>query len=47
MAGAKEGVSFLEEFQAVGFRDVRLLQTIRNARTQNSKLLTAEVHARK
>ena len=47
MAGAKEGVAFLDEFRAVGFSDVKLLQTIRNARTGNPKLLTAEVHARK
>ena len=47
MAGAKEGVPFLDEFRAAGFADATLLRTLRNARTKNPKVLAAEVKARR
>jgi hypothetical protein len=45
VAGAKEGVPFLNEFREAGFADVRLLRTLRNARTRNPKVLVAEIWA--
>jgi len=47
VAGAKEGVPFLDEFRAAGFGDVILLRTLRNARTKNPKVVAAEVMARR
>jgi hypothetical protein len=47
VAGAKEGVTFLDEFREAGFVETRLLRTFRNARTSNSKVVAAEVHARR
>jgi len=47
VAGAKEGVTFLDEFRAVGFAGARILRTMRNARTKNPKVLAAEVCARR
>jgi len=45
VAGAKGGVPFLEEFRQAGFRDVRILRTMRNGRSQNPKVLSAEYFA--
>jgi hypothetical protein len=47
VAGAKEGGAFLNEFRDAGFAEVRLLRTMRNARTKNPKVLAAEVCARR
>jgi hypothetical protein len=47
VAGAREGVTFLDEFRAAGFREVTLLRAVRNTRTNNPKALAAEVKARK
>jgi hypothetical protein len=47
VAGAKEGVPFLEEFRAAGFAEARLLRKLRNARTKNPRVLAAEVVARR
>jgi hypothetical protein len=47
VAGAKEGVTFLDELRAAGFREAQLLRTVRNTRTNNPKSLAAEVVARK
>jgi hypothetical protein len=47
VAGAKEGVAFLNEFRAAGFADAWILRTMRNARTKNPKVLAAEVCARR
>jgi arsenite methyltransferase len=47
IAGAKEGVAFLDEFRAAGFSQAVLLRTLRNARTRNPAVLAAEVQARK
>jgi len=44
---AKESVPILDEFRTAGFRDVRLLRTIRNARTTNPLVLAAEIMARR
>jgi hypothetical protein len=35
----------LAEFRAVGFKEARLLRTLRNARTKNPHILAAEVYA--
>jgi hypothetical protein len=45
VAGAREGVAFLEEFRAAGFREAQLLRAIRNTRTKNVQVLAAEVWA--
>jgi hypothetical protein len=45
LAGAREGVAFLEEFRAAGFGEVELLRAGRNRRTKNAKVLAAEVRA--
>jgi hypothetical protein len=45
VAGAREGVAFLDEFRAAGFREVRLLRVVRNARTKNEQVLSADVRA--
>jgi len=45
VAGAKEGVTFLNEFRDAGFAEARMLRTMRNARTKNPKVLAAEVCA--
>jgi hypothetical protein len=42
VAGAKEGVSFLDEFRAAGFAEARILRTTRNARTKNPDVVAAE-----
>jgi len=47
VAGAKEGVAFLDEFRAAGFAEARLLRTMRNARTKNPKVIAAEFCARR
>jgi len=47
VAGAKEGVTFLNEFREAGFADARILRTTRNARTKNPKVVAAEVSARR
>ena len=39
------GCVFLEEFRSVGFRDVEILRTFRNARTKNEGVVAAEVRA--
>ena len=46
MAGAQEGGAFLDELEAAGFRDAKLLRTLRNARTKSRKVIAAEVRAR-
>jgi hypothetical protein len=40
-------VAFLDEFRAVGFDEVVLLSAGRNLRTKNSRVLAAEVAARR
>jgi hypothetical protein len=45
VAGAKEGVTFLDELRAAGFREVTLLRAVRNTRTGNPKSLAAEIYA--
>jgi hypothetical protein len=45
IAGAKEGVAFLNEFTAVGFSHVKILKTSRNARTSNPNIIVADVVA--
>jgi hypothetical protein len=45
VSGAREGVSFLEEFRAAGFREATLLRAGRNLRTKNIRVLAAEVRA--
>jgi len=45
VAGAREGVAFLEEFRAAGFREVHLLRATRNARTKHEHVLAADVRA--
>jgi len=47
VAGAKEGVAFLDEFRAAGFDEVVLLRAERNLRTKNVQVLAAEVRARR
>jgi hypothetical protein len=47
VAGAKEGVAFLEEFRSAGFREATMLRTYRNARSSNPKVLASEVLARR
>jgi hypothetical protein len=47
VAGAKEGVTFLNEFREAGFADASILRTLRNARTKNPSVLAAEVCARR
>jgi len=47
VAGAKEGVTFLNEFRTAGFADAGILKTMRNARTKNPKVLAAEVCAQR
>ncbi len=47
MAGAKEGVVFLQEFRQAGFKDAAVLRTFRNARTKNQAVVAVEVLARK
>jgi len=47
VGGAKEGGAFLNEFRAVGFSEVELRRTMRNARTGNPLVLAAEVVARR
>jgi hypothetical protein len=47
VAGAKEGVAFLEEFLAAGFREARIMRAIRNTRTKNPHVLAAEVVVRR
>jgi hypothetical protein len=47
VAGAKEGVTFLEEFRDAGFSEAHILRTTRNARTKNPKVIAAEFLARK
>jgi len=47
VAGAKEGVAFLDEFRAAGFGEAVLLRAVRNLRTKNGKVLAAEVRARR
>jgi hypothetical protein len=47
VAGAKEGVTFLDEFRRVDFADARILRTSRNARARNSKVLAADYCARR
>ncbi|MCH8296786.1 MAG: hypothetical protein IIA92_00595 [Chloroflexi bacterium] len=47
MAGAKEGVAFLEEFRAAGFANAEILRTSRNARTNNPKSLAADIIAQR
>jgi len=38
VAGAKEGVAFLNEFRAAGFREATILQTTRNARCKDPRV---------
>ena len=47
MAGAKEGVTFLNEFRSAGFATASLLRAGRNRRTKNEGVLAAEVVARR
>jgi hypothetical protein len=47
VAGAKEGVTFLDEFRAVGFTEARIVRTLRNARTKNPKVIAAEFCVRR
>jgi len=47
VAGAKEGVSFLNEFRAAGFSEAVLLRAVRNLLTKNDRVLAAEVLARR
>ncbi|MEW6253262.1 MAG: hypothetical protein AB1716_21695 [Planctomycetota bacterium] len=47
MAGAKEGVTFLDELRTAGFTEARILRTIRNARTSNPKVIAAEYRAKR
>ena len=45
ISGAKESGAFLDEFKKVGFSDVRILRTSKNARTNHKKLVAADVVA--
>jgi hypothetical protein len=40
-------VTFLEEFRKAGFANAAMIRAIRNARTKNSMVLAAEVHAQR
>ena len=42
-----EGVTFLEEFRAVGFREAVILRTTRNARRKLKRVVAAEIYAQR
>jgi len=47
VTGAKEGDAFLQEFTNVGFQNAQILKTHRNERTNNKKIIAADVYASK